>query len=181
MAKALREAVDVRGLGNVTVLEAAWGEVPVEPHDLVLCAHVGELLRPGAPFFREAPAVARRAVAVVRDAGQDGDKFFFRELYPRLLGRPYGPGGDHAETLEAVRALGVEPTVRLVEYRSDQPFDDLEEACDFWQEYLGVTGDEARAFLHRFLAQRLTPEREGWIAPYLKRAAVIWWRTSGVK
>lgn len=50
-----------------------------------------------------------------------------------------------------------------------------------WQEYLGVTGDEARAFLHRFLAQRLTPEREGWIAPYLKRAAVIWWRTSGVK
>lgn len=179
MAEALREAATARGLGNVEVVEAAWGDVPVEPHDLVLCAHVGELTRPGAAFLREAPRLARRAVAVIRDAGQENDKFFFRELYPRLCGRPYGPGGDYAETLDELATLGVSPTVRLVAYRSDQPFDDLEEACDFWEEYLGLRGDEVRSFLWQFLAQRLTPEPAGWVAPYSKQAAVIWWAAAG--
>lgn len=181
MAGALRETAAARGLGNVEVIEAAWGDVPVGPHDLVLCAHVGELTRPGAAFLREAPRLARRAVALVRDAGRETDKFFFRELYPRLCGRPYGPGGDYTETLDELAALGVSPTVRLVTYRSDQPFEDLEEACDFWEEYLGVEGDRVRTFLRQFLAQRLTPEPAGWVAPYSKQAAVIWWAAAGAK
>lgn len=179
MAEALRRTAADRGLDNVEVVEAAWGEVPVAPHDLVLCAHVGELTRPGAAFLREAPRLARRAVALVRDAPQETDKFFFGELYPRLCGRPYGPGGDYAETLDALVSLGVSPTVDLVAYRSDQPFDDLEEACDFWEEYLGVEGDRVRRFLWQFLAQRLTPEPGGWVAPYSKQAAVIWWPAAG--
>lgn len=172
MAKALR----TRGLGNVEVIEAAWGDVPVSPHDLVLCAHVGELLHPGAPFLREVWSVARRGIALVRDTGQERDKFFFRELYPLLLGRPYIPGCDHEETVEGLTRLGITPTVTIVNYRSDQPFADLKEACDFWEEYLGVEGGAVREFLREFLAKRLVPEGGGWIAPYPKQAAVIWWR-----
>jgi len=175
MAKALREAAERAGLANVTVCEAAWGDVPVAPHDLVLSAHVGPLLRPEAPFLRDAARWARRSVAVVIEAGDVDDKFYFRELYPRLLGRPYGPGCDHAAAVAAVRALGVEPTVRIVGYRSDQPFDSLEEACDFWQAYLGLHDPETRAFLRRFLADRLVRTAGGWLAPYAKRAAVVWW------
>lgn len=178
MARALREAARARGLGSVEVLEAAWGEVDPGPHDLVLCAHVGELLRGDAPFLREAPRRARRAVAVVRDAGREQDKFFFRELYPHLLGRPYEPGCDYRDVLEGLDTLGVTPTVCLVRYRSDQPFTDLEEACEFWEEYLGVSGPEVRAFLREFLATRLVREPGGWLAPYPKLAAVIWWRVA---
>ena len=58
---------------------------------------------------------------------------------------------------------------------SDQPFTDLTEACDFWQEYLGVSGPEVRGHLERFLAERLTREASGWLAPYSKEALVIWW------
>jgi SAM-dependent methyltransferase len=179
MAEALRRTASIRGLDHLAVVEAAWGEVPLDRHDLVVCAHVGELTRAGAPFLREAPALARRAVALVRDAGREPDKFFFGELYPRLLGRPYGGGHDHAETLAALAGLGITPAVRLVAYRSDQPFRDLDEACDFWEEYLGVGGREVRAFLWQFLARRLTPEPHGWVAPYPKQAAVIWWTTEG--
>lgn len=179
MAKALREGARERGLGNVEVIEAAWGDVPVASHDLVLCAHVGELLHPGAAFLREVSSRARHRVALVRDAGQERDKFFFRELSPVLLGRPYTPGCDYGETVEGLARLGIFPAVSVVSYRSDQPFDDLEEACDFWQEYLGVGGGPVRQFLREFLLKRLVPEGSGWIAPYPKQAAVMWWAVRG--
>jgi hypothetical protein len=175
MAAALREAARARGLANLEVVEAAWGEVPVPPHDLVLCAHVGELLRPDAAFLREARSLASRWVVAIRDAGPGEDKFFFGELYPRLLGQPYGPGCDYRETLEGLAALGITPTIRRIRYRSDQPFADLEEACEFWEEYLGVGGPSVRATLREFLVARLTREGSGWLAPYSKDAAVIWW------
>lgn len=178
MTRALREEIRARGLANVDVLEAAWGEVEVAPHDLVLCAHVGELLRAGSPFLREAVSVARRGVALVRDAGSERDKFFFRELYPALLGRPYTPGCDYEETVESLARLGASPRITLVSYHSDQPFADLEEACDFWEEYLGVGGREVREFLREFLERRLVRDGSVWIAPYEKRAAVIWWRVA---
>jgi len=76
-------------------------------------------------------------------------------------------------------ALGVTPTVVRVHYHSDQPFTDLAEACDFWEEYLGVSGPEVRGHLERFLAERLTRETSGWLAPYAKEALVIWWPVAG--
>ena len=52
----------------------------------------------------------------------------------------------------------------------------LEEACDFWIEYLGGEGSGTREFLRQFLRGRLLPAGAGWIAPYRKEAAVIWWQ-----
>lgn len=180
MASALAEEVRARGLRNVRIVERAWGDAPLAPHDLVLCAHVGDLLRRGSRFLEEAPAVARRGVALIRDLAASGDdKLFFRELYPLLLGKPYGGPCRDEETVEALARLGLRATVTTIEYRSDQPFDDLEEACDFWTEYMGLEGESTRGVLRRFLADRLVRAGEGWLAPYPKRAAVIWWRTGG--
>ncbi|MBI4588948.1 MAG: class I SAM-dependent methyltransferase [Candidatus Rokubacteria bacterium] len=178
MAKALAEEARARGLRNITIVEGAWGDVALPRHDLVLCAHVGELLRPDSPFLREVSAVCRRGVALVRDAGGSDDKFFFKELYPILLGRPYGGPCEHEETVEGLARLGVQPTVSLIDYRSDQPFDDLEEACDFWMEYMALRDEGVREFLRNFLAERLVADGPGLLAPYPKRAAVIWWRSS---
>jgi SAM-dependent methyltransferase len=177
MAAALRRAVGRAGLPNVTVVEAAWGEVPLPVHDLVVCAHVGPLLRPRARFLAEVERLASRGILLVCDAG-GGDKFFFSELYPRLLGRPYVRGCRDDETLAALRARGVRPAVTTIEYRSDQPFESLDEACDFWMTYMGLAGDAARATLRDFLAARLRHEGGEWIAPFHKRATVIRWRVS---
>ncbi len=177
MARALAEEARERGLTNIEIIEAAWGEVSVAPHDLVLCAHVGDLLRRDSPFLREVPTLGRRGVALVRDAGGSDDKFFFKELYPLLLGRPYGGPCQHEETVEGLARLGVRPTMTFFDYRSDQPFTDLEEACDFWMEYMALEGASVREFLRGFLAERLRRDGQGWIAPYPKRAALIWWRT----
>jgi SAM-dependent methyltransferase len=175
MAAALRAEAGRRGFRYLTVVEAAWGEVALPPHDLVLCAHVGELTRPGAPFLGEAARWARRWVVVVRDRETESDKLFLGELHPALLGRPYGGGSDYRDMLESLADLGIDPEVVAVDYRSDQPFADLDEACDFYEAYLGVSGPEARGFLRTFLAARLVREPEGWVAPYAKRAVVLRW------
>jgi len=177
MARALREAAARAGLGRVTVIEAAWGEVPVEPHDLVVCAHVGGLLNADSPFLADAKRLARRLVVLIRDAPrpEDQDKFFYRELYPALLGRPYEHRSHADETLGGLRALGMAPRVTLCEYSSDQPFIDLEEACDFWMTYMGLQGSGPRAYLEGFLRERLLSASGELIAPFRKPAAVFVW------
>ena len=175
MAAALRVEAATRGLTSLRVIEAAWGEVALAPHDLVLCAHVGELTRPGAPFLHDAARWARRWVVIVRDLDAGSDKLFFQELYPALLGQPYRGGSDYRDALDGLAGLGIHPEVATIEYRSDQPFVDLEEACDFYEMYLGVSGAETRGVLRDFLAGRLTREPGGWVAPYAKQAVVLWW------
>ena len=178
MAGALRAGAASAGLANVTVIEAAWGEAPVRPHDLVICAHVGGLLDGDSPFLREAGRLARRLVAFVRDlpAGPDDDKFFYRELYPALLGRPYEHRCRADDTVAGLERLGIRPVGTPIEYSSDQPFDSLEEACDFWMTYMGLEGEGPRGYLRRFLGERLDRRGAEWIPPFPKRAAVITWR-----
>jgi SAM-dependent methyltransferase len=178
MASALRAAAASSGLAHVTVIEAAWGVAPVRPHDLVICAHVGGLLDGDSPFLGAAGRLARRLVVFVRDlpAGPDDDKFFYRELYPALLGRPYEHRCRADDTVAGLRRLGIHPAVAQIEYSSDQPFDSLEEACDFWMTYMGLEGDGLRDYLRRYLAGRLVRRGAEWIAPFRKRAAVITWQ-----
>lgn len=178
MAAALRRAAARAGLANIAVIEAAWEETTLAPHDLVLCAHVGPLLGGRSAFLAAVSDIARRAVVLVLDAGSGNDKFHYGELYPRLLGRPYGDGRPcrDAETLAALAALGITPAVTPIEYGSDQPFDSLDEACDFWMTYMRLEGDKPRTFLREFLASRLRRDGGVWVAPLRRRATVVWWR-----
>ena len=147
----------------------------VRSHDLVVCAHVEPLLQPGSAFLSEVGRVARRGVLLVSDTSGGDDKFFFSELYPRLLGRPYERCCQDGEMVVSLRTLGIKPTVTTIEYRSDQPFENLDEACDFWMTYLSLESAETRVWLRTFLAGRLQREGQGWLAPFRKRAAVIQW------
>lgn len=178
MARSLRAAGAASGLAHVRVIEAAWGEVALRGHDLVICAHVGGLLAGDSPFLRDVQNVARRLVALVRDmsARAGDDKFFYRELYPALLGRPYEHRCRADDTVAGLRRLGIRPVVTPIEYSSDQPFDSLEEACDFWMTYMGLEGEDPRDYLRAFLSERLERRDGELVAPLRKRAAVIAWQ-----
>ena len=71
------------------------------------------------------------------------------------------------------------PNITTIEYQSDQPLESLDEACDFWTTYLRRDDRATRRFLRQFLAARLRREGNRWVAPYRKRAVVIWWRVRG--
>jgi hypothetical protein len=77
----------------------------------------------------------------------------------------------------AVAALGVRPLITEIAVRSDQPFDSLEEACDFWMTWMRLTEPAHRDYLAGFLRERLVRTPRGWRAPYGKRVRVIRWRT----
>ena len=175
MAAALRRRVRADRLDNVEVIERTWEASCAEPHDLVLCAHVGPLIWHGSPFLASAGSVARRAVVLVRDAPGSSDKFFFSELYPPLLGRRYERHCDARSTAELLEGLGASWTEATVEYRSDQPFDTLEEACDFWTIYMGLEDASSRDYLRGFLSERLRRHGGRWIAPLCKRVSVVSW------
>jgi SAM-dependent methyltransferase len=176
MRAALRRSLRRSRLGNVRVVAAAWDEQALPPHDVVVCAHVGPLLRPGSGFLAALPALARQGFVLVHDAPGGDDKFFFSELYPRLLGRPYGSGRAPGDVIAALTALGIAAALRTVEYRSDQPLRSLAEACAFWMTHMGLRDVAARRYLRSFLSARLRREGRGWIAAYRKRAGVVTWR-----
>jgi hypothetical protein len=69
------------------------------------------------------------------------------------------------DTVESLHAQGITPAVTTIRYRSDQPFHDVEEACGFWEEYLGLAPGAERWFLRGFLAERLSRESGGWGRP----------------
>ena len=72
--------------------------------------------------------------------------------------------------------MGIYANVDIIEYNFDQPFDDIEEAVEFWKEYMGIVTEEFDGVLKKFLSERLEPIKGGLIARFHKRSAIIWWR-----
>jgi len=178
MLDELKESLARNRLTNVTCLQAAWGEAVLEPHDLVLVANVAPLFDDLLGFLTRAEPLARRAIALVQNAGPGGEKFYLEELYPLLLGRPYPGRTDYLGTVTLLHSLGIYAHVEIVDYRFDQPFADFQEALDFWTEHLRLTEPEQSRRLVAFLQARLQSIGSRVIAPMRRRSAVIWWPTA---
>jgi precorrin-6B methylase 2 len=175
MLDRLRRRVAEEELPNVTVVEGAWPEVEVEPHDLVFCAHAMYGSPDLAPFVERMEEVARRrcyllirallpdsvmAEAAVHVWGQPYDSPCFQVAYGGLLqlgilanvlmedGGPWEPW-----THESIAAAVAEVKRRLVL----------------------PDGDEHDACLHDLLARRLTRVGDTFVWPAGVRSALIYW------
>ena len=76
------------------------------------------------------------------------------------------------------RRDGVAVADTVICYASDQPFDGLDEACDVFMAYLGLEGMAPRAYLRRFLAERVARRNGEFVAPFAKTTAAITWPTA---
>ncbi|MBI3988590.1 MAG: methyltransferase domain-containing protein [candidate division NC10 bacterium] len=179
MLKELKRLMEEEGLSNITCLEGRWGEVAVEPHDLLLVANVPGILSDVPGFVGQALRVANQAIAIIQHVGTGRDKFYFDELSPLLFGRPYPPREDYLITYIRLHRLGIHADVRILDYHFDQPFADLDEAVEFWKEHLHLEGNEHDETLREFLRMKLLPFGTGLLAPIPKRSAVISWPVRG--
>lgn len=161
---------------NIKTINAAWGEVEIKPHDVVICANVPELLKDSVDFLKQANAIAGKAVFLIEGADPNADKFYYKELYPLLFNKPFLPRTDYLKTYTDLHSLGIFANVEIIEYNFDQPFDDINEALEFWKEYLGIVTAEYDEKLKKFLEGKLEKCRDGLIARFHKKSAVIWWR-----
>jgi SAM-dependent methyltransferase len=174
----LRANLSRNRLQNVNCLQAAWGEIEITLHDLVLVANVAPIFEDLLGFLTAAEPLARRAVALIQNVGPGAEKFYLGELYPLLLGRSYPPRDDYLRTLMLLHSLGIYANVQIIAYRFDQPFATLEEAADFWTGQMRLTEPEQRGRLLAFLHARLERVGEHLIAPMRRQSAVIWWQVT---
>ena len=176
MIEILKEDMKRLGIKNIRPVVARWGERRLPPHDVVICANVPELLRDSRSFPLEANELSRRFVFLISSAGPEQDKFYYKELYPLLFNRPFKKREDYIKTYTTLHSLGIYANVEIIEYRFDQPFNDIDEALEFWKEYLGVVTEEFDDKLREFLSRKLEPIKGGLVARFHKRSAIIWWR-----
>jgi len=177
MIEILGEDIEKEGLEGVAPVTAAWGETEVEPHDVVLCANVPGLLKESDTFLAEADRLAAKYVFTIEAVDPDSDKFYYRDLYPLIFGREFGPRKDYIETYDKLHSAGIFANVEIFEYDFDQPFDDMNEALEFWKEYMGIVTEEHDGKLGEYLEGKLDTEDGRPIARFHKKAALTWWDT----
>ena len=178
MLEALRENLARHHLRNVTCTPAAWGKTEVPPHDLILVANVSPIFTDLLGFLTTAEPLARRAIALVQNVGPGTEKFYFGELYPLLLGRPYPGRDDYLKTVTLLHSLGIHADVQIIGYHFDQPFADLAEAVDFWKEQMRLTEPEQERRLVGFLQSKLQRVGSRLVAPMRRQSAVLTWRVA---
>ncbi|HHD10926.1 MAG TPA: class I SAM-dependent methyltransferase [Deltaproteobacteria bacterium] len=179
MIEILKEDMKRLGIKNIRPIVAEWGERKIPPHDVVICANVPELLKGSERFPLEANSLARKFVFLITSAGPEQDKFYYKELYPLLFNKPFNKREDYLKTYTTLHSLGIFANVEIIEYDFDQPFKDMDEAVEFWKEYLGIVTEEFDEKLRAFLSKRLEPIQDGLLARFHKRSAIIWWRKVG--
>lgn len=176
MIKLLDEEIKNKKLKNIKTINTAWGEVELKPHDVILCANVPELLKDSIDFLRQANVLAGKAVFLIEGADPNADKFYYKEIYPLLFNKPFLPRTDYLKTYTDLYSLGIFANVEIMEYNFDQPFDDMNDALEFWKEYMGIVTAEHDEKLKNFLEGKLEKFKDGLIAKFNKKSAVIWWR-----
>lgn len=176
MIEILKEEIAKRGIEGIKPVCAAWGEVEMKPHDVVVCANVPALLAEPRGFLKDAARLAKKAVFLIENADPASDKFYYRELYPLLFNRPFGQRSDYFKTCSALHEMGIFANVEVIEYDFDQPFDDMGEAVEFWKEYLGIVTGEHDRKLREFLEKKLVRKKGMLFARFHKKAAIMWWR-----
>jgi SAM-dependent methyltransferase len=178
MLDELRANLGRHRLSNVTCIAARWGEVEMAPHDLILVANVAPIFQNLLPFVAAAERLTPRAIALVQNVGPGAEKFYLGELYPLLLGRPYPAREDYLRTVTLLHGLGIPANVQIIAYRFDQPFDDFQEAVDFWLHELRLADPEQIRRLQGFLGTRLQRVGPRLLAPMRRQSAVVWWRVA---
>jgi len=178
MLEELRANIARNRLSNVTCIQAAWGKTAVLPHDLILVANVSPIFNDLLGFLTAAEPLARRAIALVQNVGPGTEKFYLGELYPLVLGRPYPARDDYLRTVTLLHGLGIYANVQIIGYHFDQPFEDLQEAVEFWKEQMRLTDPEQERKLLAFLQTKLQRVGSGLVAPMRRQSAVISWRVA---
>lgn len=162
---------------EIETINAAWGEVELKGHDAVICANVPELLKGNEEFLSTVASLAAKFVFLVCGADPMADKFYYKELMPLIFKEDFKPRSDYLKTYSTLHDLGIFANVEIIEYDFDQPFVDLDEAVEFWKEYMGIVTEEHDTTLKGFLEEKLIRDNNGLLAKFHKKSAVIWWAT----
>lgn len=175
MIRVLKEESELQGLKNLNIIALPWEESNVGEHDIIICANLPSFVVDALGFLEQTRKLGRY-IFHIQNVNPNKDKFFYKELYPIIFKKEYEKKVDYLDSYIRFHEHGIYANVNIIEYNFDQPFDDLDEAVDFWKEYLGLETGEFDDFLQDFLKSRLKKQDDGYLFVDKKMSAVIWWK-----
>jgi SAM-dependent methyltransferase len=172
-----REARE-RGLSNVRTVAAPWEDAAVEPHDVVLCAHVLNPIADVVPFIEKLRAYARRSCYIAMRVEQMAPEI--DPLWPEVWGVARPPEPTALDLLNLLYAIGIHASMLLVPFTGPGPYDGMEDAVVRARQllFLPPEPDERDVRIRRFLEDTLITRADGaldWPAP--RQAGLVWWET----
>ena len=182
----LKRAKDAR-IKNIKAFNTGWKRTRLQgnlhrelkPHDMVICANLPHHIICNINFLEYIKKLSKKFIVYIQNAG-GWNRFYYKELYPLLLKKRYSNECDYINTYSFLHKHQILANVKIFEYSLDQPFEDFDEALDFWRHRLGLklTPEKERLLVH-FLRKKLAPYSQRpytLTAPFgLRRAAMMWW------
>ena len=175
MIEVMRGHLAAEGVTNVTIVQGAWPDVSVEPHDFTLCSHAmyGHPDLPG--FLRRLIGCTRRVCfLVMRAPTADG---LMAEAARRVWGHPHD-SPNFQVAYNVLLKMGICANVLMEDSGLWEPWTSpsLEEALAELKRRLDL-GDrrEHDAFLADLVRRRLTEAEGGYRWPPGVRSALVYW------
>jgi SAM-dependent methyltransferase len=171
----LEANIEDAGITNLQIVAAEWPDMPVEPADVVVCAHVLYGTVEVEPFLRALDAAARQAVYLVMRLGQREGAYL--PLFEQVWGEPRALAPTALELFNVAHQLGFPANFETVPFQAWREYGSLDEAVEQLRaDVLNPADPGAEAKIRAFLQANLR-ERDGRLgldndAP---RAAIVWW------
>jgi SAM-dependent methyltransferase len=176
MIEVMREKLAAKGHTNVEIVQGAWPDVVVEPHDFSLCSHA-------MYGYPDLPAFISRMVAsttctcflLLRAPGVD---CIWAEAARHIWGQPYD-SPNFTIAYNALLQMGIYPHVLMENtglWFSRKSIESIEEALGNMKRRFGLDGmTEHDDFLVDLLRRRLTYEGGQYVWPRDMRSALVYW------
>lgn len=177
MIDVMRENLAQAGVTNVAIVQGAWPDVPVEPHDFSLCSHAMYGCPDLAAFVARMVACTRRTCfLLVRAPTLDGVR---AEAARHIWGHPLD-SPNFTIAYNVLLQMGICANVLMEDTGLWEPRTSasLEEALSDMQRHLGLNeNSEYDDYLMELLRRRLTwhAARHQYVWPREVRSALVYW------
>jgi 2-polyprenyl-3-methyl-5-hydroxy-6-metoxy-1,4-benzoquinol methylase len=175
MIEVMRGDLAAHSIANVTIVQGAWPEVSVEPHDFSLCSHAMYACPDLAAFLRHMDACTRRTCfLVLRAPSIDGVR---AEAARHLWGQPLD-SPNFTIAYNVLLQIGIYANVQLENTGLWKPrtSPSLEDALRDMKRFMDLdeTG-EHDAYLMDLLRRRLVWKDGKYVWPPEVRSALVYW------
>lgn len=176
MIRLLKDDANRYNLHNIEYIEGQWEDLDVEPHDIAISSNVVNLWRvEPAKMIKKIEKAAKKYVFIILAADPDKDKFYYKEIFPLLFQKEYQSRGDYLSLYNSLHSLGIFADITIIDYRFDQPFTDMEDALDFWREYIPLDSNRYDKKLREYLENKLIRRDGQYWAEFKNKGAIICW------
>jgi SAM-dependent methyltransferase len=180
MVEVMRQNLAEEGITNVTIIQGAWPDALVEPHDFSLCSHAMYGCPDLAAFVARMVACTRRVCfLILRAPTLDGVR---AEAAQHIWGHPLD-SPNFTIAYNILLQMGIYANVLMEDTGLWEPRTSasLEDALIDMKRHLGLNGNsEHDEYLLELLRRRLAwePPRNQYVWPREVRSALVYWQVS---